>query len=120
MRTINHRKVCCTLAAVIAFCTLTPELASSQAYKLPVPSECSSSKHLTLPRDNHPENFTSYSKVDLYCGDTVIAKGATFCDSDYDKAKPLEKTVKIAVSTAVTSGKAAACPSGTDLKIVPQ
>lgn len=110
----------CLLAAIILLNLMTPGGASSQVYKLPVPDECSSSKALTVRRENHPEKFTSYGKVDLYCGDTLVAKGATFCDSDYDMNKPVQTSIKIAVSSKVQSGKAAACAPGTDLKIVPQ
>ena len=115
-----HRPASLRLIMTIAFCLFAPATAFSQVYKLPVPDECSSSKKLTLSRGNHPEKFTAYGKVDLYCGDAVVAKGATLCDSDYDMNKPLQTSVKIAVSTSVASGKASACTDGTDLKIVPQ
>ena len=101
-----------------ALCMLTFTDAPAQVYKMPVPPECSSSKKLTLPRGNHPDDFRSYGKVDLYCGTRVVAKGATLCNSDYDRNKPLQKTINIAVSSAVRSGKASACPAGTDLRIV--
>jgi hypothetical protein len=96
--------------------------APAQIYKLPVPPECSSTKKLTLTRAGHPEKFTSYGKVSLYCGTSAKAfvTGATLCDSDYDSDKPDQKTVTIAVSTQIKSGKVAACKNGEELKFTPE
>jgi hypothetical protein len=87
---------------------------------LPVPSECSSVKNLTLPRANYPATVKAYVKVDLYCGSSSkpAAKGATLCNSDYNSLRQDQKTVAIAVSASVKSGKAKACAAGSDLKIV--
>lgn len=84
--------------------------------KLPTPPECSSTKKLSLPYVNHPEKFTAYGKVDLYCGKSTkpIVTGTTLCNSDYQLyKKATQKTANIEVSSK--SGKIPSCKKGDDL-----
>jgi hypothetical protein len=108
------------LAALISACSWSG--APAQIYKLPVPPECSSTKQLTLKHADHPEKYTAYGKVDLYCGESTkpVVTAATLCNSDYDSNKPDQKTVTIAVSTKIKSGKIGACKVGKDLKFKPE
>jgi hypothetical protein len=108
------------LAALISACAWSG--VPAQVYKLPIPPECSSTKTFTLSHANHPEKYTSYGKVDIYCGSAskAVVTGATLCNSDYDSNKPDQKTVTIAVSTKIKSGKIAACKVGEDLKFKPE
>jgi hypothetical protein len=106
--------------AVICWAGLCSGADAQGVAALPVPPACSSVKNLTLPRGNYPDTVKAYGKVDLYCGGSSkpAAKGATLCDSDYNSINHGQKTVSIAVSTAVSSGKVKACPASADLKIV--
>ena len=119
MRVLKY-KASFQIASVILLSTAVCSSASAQIYKLPVPTECSSTKTLKVPRANHPEKYTAYGKVDIYCGSSskAITKGATLCNSDFDSNNPLQKTVTIAVSMKTTSGKVASCKAGEDPKFV--
>jgi len=120
MRRINSMALRAPALAVICWAGLCSGADAQGVAALAVPPACSSVKNLTLPRSNYSDTVKAYGKVDLYCGASskAAAKGATLCDSDYNSLRQDQKTVTIAVSTAVSSGKAKACPANADLKIV--